>query len=275
MPGDLFMIKLISIDLDGTLLDNKKNISALNLEAIKRCKEIGIRVVIATGRPINGVMPILKKLGLTSNDDYVITYNGAKVFNVGTKTDIFTSTIDGKVVKELYNEAKRLGVHYHSFRENEELITVDHNPYTDVEATINGIEDHIFDYSLINDNDRFIKTMFVDDSKKIDDSILNVNKKYKEELTMVRSSNIFLEFLNPNSSKGLALEVLAKHLNIDINDTMALGDAGNDLPMLLKAGIGVCMENSTPDIKNQVKYITDSNEDSGVGKAIFKYVFNK
>ena len=265
------MIKLIAIDLDGTLLDDNKNISLENKEAIRKCKEQGIKVVIATGRPINGVLPILRELSLTSNDDYVITYNGAKVFNVGTKHNIFTSTVDGNACMAIYNESRRLGLHYHAFRENEELITVDHNPYTDIEARINGVIDHVYDFSLIKPQDKFIKIMLVDSKENIDAAIPRVLDEYKKKFTMVRSSDIFLEFLNPNTSKGLALEVLCKHLGIKRDEAMAIGDAGNDLPMILKAGIGVAMENSSADVKLKADYITESNLNSGVAKAIEKF----
>ena len=269
------MIKIITIDLDGTLFDAKKNISKENKEALKLCHDMGIKIVISTGRPLSGVMPTLEELGLTTKDDYVIIYNGAKVFNVGTGETIFSSSIDGKVVKELYYESKRLGVHYHAFRINEELITVDHNPYTDVEATINHTIDHICDFETIQDDDLFIKAMLVDNEKNVTRVMKEVNPKYYQEYSMLRSSTIFLEFLNKNTDKGKALVALANHLNIPLKDTMAIGDAGNDLPMILASGIGVAMENAYPEVKEKADFITLDNEHSGVAYAINKLVLKK
>lgn len=269
------MIKLVTIDLDGTLFDKKKNISLENKKAIQQAKENGCKIVIATGRPISGVIPVLEELNLCSNEDYVIIYNGAKVFNVGTKEIIFSSTIDGKTVKKLYEESLKLGVHFHAFRKNEELITPKHNPYTDIESSINHIEDKLYDFNNINDSDEFLKAMMVDNEENITRIIPLVDKYFTMNYSMVRSSKIFLEFLNKNTHKGHALEALAQHLNIDIQDTMAIGDAGNDLPMILTAGLGVAMENAFPEIKSQANVITDSNENSGVAKAIYKYVLEK
>ena len=268
------MIKLITIDLDGTLFDHNKNISKDNIEAIKKAKALGCKVVIATGRPMNGVIPVLEKLGLTTDEDYVIVYNGAKILNCGTKEMIFTSTIDGKTVKELYSESIRLGVNIHAFRKSEELITPKHNPYTDVEATINKIEDIIVDFNNIDDNEEFLKCMLVDSDENVTRIMNEVNSKYYTDYSMVRSAKIFLEFLNKNTHKGHALKALANHLNIDIKDTMAIGDAGNDLPMIMEAGIGVAMENSFPEIKALAKYHTASNEESGVARAIERFVLN-
>lgn len=266
------MIKLVTIDLDGTLFDSVKNISNENKIAIKKAKDTGCKIVIATGRPISGVTPVLEELNLTTNDDYVIVYNGAKIYNVGTKEIIFSSTISGKAVKDLYNESIKLKVNFHAFRKNEELITPKHNQYTDVEARINHLEDHIYNFEKIDDNEEFLKAMMVDSDENITRIMNEVNPCFINEYSMVRSSKIFLEFLNKNTHKGHALEALAKHLKININETMAIGDAGNDLPMIEAAGIGVAMENAFPEIKKAANYITSSNEDNGVARAIEKFV---
>ena len=166
-------------------------------------------------------------------------------------------------------------MHFHAFRKNEELITPKHNPYTDVEARINHLEDKLFDFTMINDNEEFLKAMMVDSDENITKIIPLVDKYFTNNYSMVRSSKIFLEFLNKNTHKGHALEALAKHLNIDIKDTMAIGDAGNDLPMIISSGLGVAMENAFPEIKKHADYITLDNEHSGVAHAINKYLLKK
>lgn len=265
------MIKLIAIDLDGTLFDKEKNISEENKQAIKEAKEKGIYVVIATGRPYHGVYPVLKELNLLSDNDYVMCYNGAKIMNVGTQEVLFSRLINGKVVKELFAEANNYNLDIHAFRANEELITPKHNEYTDVEATINKITDHLYDFNKISDEDEFLKAMIVSSKDNLDTLETEINPKFYNDYSMVRSSNIFLEFLNKETDKGLALKHLAKYLNIDLSEVMALGDAGNDLNMIITAGCGVAMENGFPVVKQAAKYVTDTNENSGVGKAIRKY----
>lgn len=268
------MIKLVAIDLDGTLFDSKKNISQENIAAIRKAKEMGVKVVIASGRPFCGVLPVLEKLDLLSSEDYVICYNGAKVLNVGTKELIFSKTINGKFVKELYHYSLKANVNIHAFRTDESLITPKHNPYTDVEARINKIEDKIFDFEKIADDESFLKAMLVDEKENLDNVESNIDSYFFEDYSMVRSSLIFLEFLNKQTDKGLALEKLCAHLNITLNEVMAIGDAGNDLNMLIKAGYGVAMKNSFPYIKEAAKYETDDNENSGVAKAFERFVFN-
>jgi len=269
------MIKLVTIDLDGTLFDNNKKISIENRNAIKKARELGCKIVIATGRPIAGVLPVLEELEINTIDDYVIVYNGAKVYNVSTKEIVFSSTISGQEVKELFKESKRLNSNFHAFKVDEELITDVHNPYTNVECRINKIEDKIVIFDEIADNEKFLKAMMVSDEKTLDAAMKNIQEKFKNNLTMVRSDKIFLEFLNKKSNKGLALEAIANYLNIDIKETMAIGDAGNDLPMIKIAGIGVAMANSFDYVKTEADYITLSNENNGVAYAIEKFVIKE
>lgn len=269
------MIKLVTIDLDGTLFDNVKNISNENKIAIKKCHDLGVKIVIATGRPITGVKPVLEELGLTTDEDYVIIYNGAKIYNVGKNELISSTNITGKTVKEIYHEANRLGVNVHAFRINDELITPKHNPYTDIEARLNHVEDHLFDFNQIKDDDLFIKAMMIDSEENINRIIPLVNQYFYDTLSVNRSSKIFYEFLNKNSDKGKGLITLAKYLNINIKDTMAIGDAGNDLPMIMAAGVGVVMENAFPEIKKHGTFITKSNIDNGVAYALDKFILNE
>ncbi len=270
------MVKLIAIDLDGTLFDDKKNISELNKKAIKEAREKGIKIVIASGRPFNGVKPVLEELNLLDgNEEYALCYNGAKIINLKTNEVIFEKLINYDVVNDLYNYSKEINVDIHAFKENEDLITPKNNPYTEVESTINKIETHVIDFNCLTKNDKFIKAMLVGENDKLNFIENNIPRHFYEENSMVRSSKIFLEFLNKETDKGLALTELCKVLNIDLSEVLALGDAGNDLNMLLKAGYGVAMGNSFPHIKKACKYVTDDNLNDGVAKAIYKYALNK
>lgn len=267
------MVKIIAIDLDGTLFDKDKIISNENKKAITYAKEKGIYVVICTGRPYNGVIPVLEQLNLNTKDDYVICYNGAKVLNVGNNELIYTSTLSGSDVKSLHSEAVRLNSFFHAFKENEDLICTKQNPYTDVEKRINKIEATEIDFTTIDDNESFLKAMMICDKDTLDNATKHINPIYPNNYSMVRSANIFLEFLNKKTDKGLALVELSKHLNISMDEVMGIGDAGNDLSMIVKSGIGVCMANGYDYVKEQANYITkNDNNNSGVAEAIYKFV---
>ena len=267
------MIKIVTIDLDGTLFDKDKNISWENKLAITKCHDLGVKIVLATGRPISGVMPVLEELGLTTTSDYAIIYNGAKIINIGTGETIFASTIPGSVVKELYAESKRLNVFIHGYREDGTLVTPKMNQYTNVELVINHVKYEIFDFNDIKDDERFIKCMLVNDDENVTRIMKEVNQKYYTDYSMVRSSKIFLEFLKKGTEKGSALKALSSYLNVKIEDTMAIGDAGNDIGMIKASGIGVAMSNAFPEVKLEADYITQNdNNNSGVAEALNKFI---
>ena len=263
---------MITIDLDGTLFDDKKNVSKENYEAIQMAKEKGCYVVIAKGRPYDGVKELLEQLNLNTENDYVITYNGGKILNSKTKEIIFSSTIDGIFVKELYEESLKQNVDIHAFKANEELITPKHNPYTDVEANINHINDNLFDFKNILDSDLFIKAMLVSKDEDITRITPLYKEKYDGRYQVLRSAKIFLEFLNKDTNKGKALEYLANYLNIKLSETMAIGDADNDISMIKTSGVGVAMANSFKEVLDVADFVTKSNLESGVAYAIKKFV---
>lgn len=260
-------IKLILCDLDGTLLDNKKNISKENIDTIKGLKNT--KFVIATGRPIEGVLKYIELLNL--NHSYSLCYNGGLIIENKTKKIIHSSTISGKIVKEIYNFAIKSNLNFHAFLQNGELITNERNEYTAVEEKINQINAKVVDINSLSDDEKFIKCMIVSSKENLDNIISKVPKEFLDNTNMVRSSNIFLEFLNKDINKGLGLKILAAYLSIDINETMAIGDADNDKAMLEYAGVGVAMENRFPVLDKYADFITKSNEESGVAYAIKHY----
>lgn len=112
--------------------------------------------------------------------------------------------------------------------------------------------------------------MLVDPEVKVDKVSNELNKDWYENYSVVRSAYCFLEFSNKNAHKGAALKQLSNMLNIDIKETAAFGDAGNDLTMIKEAGLGVCMSNGMQILKDVADYVTKSNDESGISYAIKK-----
>ncbi len=270
------MIKLVTIDLDGTLLKDNKEIPQLNIDAIKEARLKGTKIVIATGRPYSGALKVLEPLGLTTKDDYVILYNGAKVINVGTGDVIYSSTIKGSDCKDLYRESIFLGTNIHAFYKNESLITPKFNCYTDIECTINRVKLNIKDFNTINNEDEFLKCMLVSEGQNIDRVIKNIPKRLSDKYSIVRSSIIYLEFLKKGTDKGEALIALRDYLGYKNDETMAIGDAGNDLGMIKNAYIGVAVKNAFDEIKKNANVVSPkTNNEAAVAWAINKYVLGK
>ena len=264
-------IKLIACDLDGTLLNSKKEITKENIETIKSLKEA--LFVVATGRPLDGIKEINELLGLNRSNCYSICYNGAMIVENNSHKIIAKETIPYSYIKEVYDYAILNNLNFHAFEDDGTLITNAKNPYTAVEEKINHIEAKVVDINKINPTQEFIKCMIVSSEENLDRIFNNIPSSLKEKMNVSRSSKIFLEFQNPKTNKGLGLEELTNYLNININDTMAIGDQDNDKSMLIVAGTAVLMENRFKALDPYADFITKSNEESGVAYAIKHFGF--
>jgi Cof subfamily protein (haloacid dehalogenase superfamily) len=267
------MYKLIALDMDGTLLREDKTISKDTFKAIQRAREKGIKIVLSTGRPIDGIRKYLKQLDLINDDDYAVAYNGSLVQNTKTDEIIAQTVMTQEDAAFLYKLSKELNVNIHALTENS-CITPKWNKYTQVEIDINGIPLEIVDFNNLT-NRKIIKIMFVDEPEYLTEVINKLPKKLYEKYSILRSSPIFLEFLDKKVNKGYGVELLAKKLNIKPEEVICIGDAGNDIHMIKFAGLGVAMGNAFPEVKEAADYITLSNEDNGVAHVINKFVLNE
>lgn len=262
------MIKLIALDMDGTLLNHDKCISERNLQAIKNAKKAGVNIVLASGRPQQGLQSFHEQLGLTSNNDFSVSYNGSLVQRVESGEVLHQTSLKGTDVKKVFELSKQLGVSIHAFSVKQGLITHKNNPWTDIEAKLNGITVSEVDFNALQDNDDFIKVMLVSDEAQLTTAIAKLPESLKQQYTVVRSAAIFLEVLHPASNKGIAIEKLCKLLDISASEVMCVGDAENDHAMLIFAGLAVAMENADDETKALADYITTTNIEDGVAIAI-------
>ncbi|GAB6109367.1 sugar-phosphatase [Fusibacter bizertensis] len=266
--------KLIALDMDGTLFNEKKEISVRNRVAIREARENGKNVVIATGRPLIGIRKVLDELDLNTNEDYVIAFNGALVQNAKTGEVIYKSVLTLNDYKFLYEVSKDLDVHIQALTESY-VTTPVLNPFTQVEADLNGIEIIKSDVNTFPETETIVKVMFVDEKEKLDKVISLLSDEVKSKYTIVRSSAIFLEFLNLEANKGVGVNAVAVAKNISSHEVICVGDAGNDIAMINYAGLGVAMGNAYDEVKRIADYVTDTNEEDGVAKVIEKFMLKK
>ena len=269
------MYKLVAIDMDGTLLKEDKTISERTKKAIQSAREKGVTVVLATGRPIEGVSRYLEELNMYTEHDYVLSYNGALIQKTKSKEAVAKVALKGEDLHYLRKLSNELGVNIHAFSEKRGLITPKNSKYTEVEAEINNIEIHEMNIDNIPDDEVMIKIMMIDEPEILGEAMEKLPKEVYEKYTVVRSAPFFLEFLNKSVNKGVGVELLAKHLGVKQEEVITFGDAGNDLHMIEYAGLGVAMGNAFDEVKEAANYITDTNENDGVAKAIEKFILEK
>lgn len=265
------MYKLIAMDMDGTLLNEQKIISEKTKAAIMKAKQKGVKIVLASGRPLEGIERYLEELYLKSGEDYVLSFNGCLVQNTVTKEIIMKKTLKGKDLHYLYEISKNIGVNIHAFSK-EGCITPNMTKYSEVEGEINGIAVQIVDYATINENEDITKIMMVDEPDILEKAIKELPKVVYDKYTVVRSAPYFLEFLNKEGNKGAGIKALAEHLGIKEQEVICIGDAGNDLHMIEYAGLGVAMGNAFEEVKEIANYITKTNEEDGIVEVIEKFI---
>ncbi|OFI49462.1 sugar-phosphatase [Floricoccus tropicus] len=269
------MIKLVAIDIDGTLLNDKREITENVKNAIQDAKKAGVKIVITTGRPLPGVKDILDQLNLREEGDYVITYNGALVQATDTGEEFIREPLSKEDFLEIETESRRIAVHMHAITSSG-IYTANRNigRYSVHESFLVNMPLYYRTAEEMGDLE-FVKMMYIDEPQILDSAIEKLDKEFYEKYTIVKSAPFYLEILNKKASKGNAVMHLADKLGIKVEETMAIGDEENDRSMLEVVGNPVVMENGNPEIKKLAKYITKSNNEDGVSHAIKTYVLEE
>ena len=266
------MYKIIALDMDGTLLDDDKKITEENKKALMRAKDKGVKVVLSSGRPKDGLIKYLDELELIQDDEYVLSYNGCLVQEAKSGKILHEVGLKGTDLHYMYTLSREFNVNIHAFSEKYGLITPKMSKYTEVEASLNGIEPTIIDFFDIPDDENIIKIMLVDEAEILDEAISRLPQEAYDKYNIVKSAPYFLEIINKNGNKGEGLKALAEHLGVKREEVMAFGDASNDREMIEYAGLGVAMENAMEEIKEVADYITCNNNEDGVAKVINKFI---
>ncbi|KRM24496.1 sugar-phosphatase [Latilactobacillus graminis] len=269
-------IKLVAVDMDGTLLNENNILSPRTIKVVKAAKKHGVKIVLCTGRPLTGVTPFLKTLGLTEASDYVITFNGALVQNTATGEILVRHTLSHNQYLELETLARQIGSHLHA-EDDQFIYTANRNlsPYTVSESALVNMPIRFRHVDEIDPDKVFSKVMLIDEPAILAEAKMKIPAEFFKRYQFVQSEAYFLEVLNKNAGKGNGLRDLADALNIDQTEVMAIGDQGNDLSMLEYAGFPVAMENAIPELKKIAKVVTKSNREGqdGVAHAIETYAF--
>ena len=266
-------IKLIAIDMDGTLLLPDHTISPAVKTAIAAARARGVNVVLTTGRPYAGVHSYLKELHMEQPGDYCITYNGALVQKAGDGSTVAQTALSyDDYLEQLSRE---VGSHFHALDRNT-LYTAnrDISYYTVHESFVATIPLVFCEAEKMDPETQFLKVMMIDEPEILDKVISRIPAEVKEKYTVLKSAPYFLEILDKRVNKGTGVKSLADALGIKAEEVMAIGDQENDIAMIEYAGVGVAMDNAIPSVKEIANFVTKSNLEDGVAYAIEKFALN-
>ena len=272
-------IKLVALDMDGTTLNDEKQITPYTKQVLEKAMEEGIIILACTGRPANGIPQVFSSL---KGIQYAISSNGARIVDVVHNKILHEQLID---VEEM-NSIMKLVSKYNTYRE----VFWNGVGYTTT-AMYEQITEYLTEYmkEYIGKTRIMVDNLEEEISKKhtscdkihIAFADLEERKQAIAELQLLGNYEFHGALLNnmeitaANTSKGTSIVKLGEILGIKREEIMAIGDGMNDASMLREVGLPIAMENAVPELKRYAKYITDSNNEDGVAKAIEKFVLNK
>lgn len=260
------MVRMIAMDLDGTLLTDDKRITAKNLEAIRGAREKGVRIVPCSGRSPKSIHRIVQELDLDQPGEYYIVSNGACILEGGTGKVIASKLLPGGAASRLVNIARENSriVNAHIYIGNQFLVER-YLPCTAVYETLSGSQCTVVPSLDPYLNQPMLKLLYNSGSPA---DLAALQEKMKgclpEKVQMFRSSEHLLEFVHQDAGKWNAVAYLLKYLNILPNEVMCIGDNENDEGMIQRAGIGAAPCNAVPIVRENADYvaISDNNHDA-------------
>ncbi len=263
------MYKLIVTDVDGTLLDGESKLPRLNKKALFACKDKGIGIILATGKSINAIYPVIRELDLELPQ---ITLSGAAILNKDLRV-INSTRLDPGYYFDIIKEVKNKGykpitcilegkLFYEEYHPNMDYIKAVGEKLIQVES----LETKYFSKNTANINITIPATDPLD---------AYLRRNYSDIVQIIRSGKYFFDILNKEATKGNALRKILNLLGVKPGQVIVFGDSYNDLSLFDIGGLNIAVKNSYPEILEKADIVTDNNYNAGLGKAIYKHVLKE
>ncbi|BEH91960.1 MAG: HAD family phosphatase [Turicibacter sp.] len=264
--------KMIVLDLDGTLMSSKNEISPKTKEALLKAQEQGVMIVLASGRPTYGMTKAAKELRLDQYPGYILSYNGGRIIESHSNEMIYDKSLTPEICHELYDLAREMNVNIMAY-EDAAIVTADNDQYIQKEANINGMPINRVENFKDSVTFNSVKCLCTADPEYLEKVEIKMKERLGERLSITRSLPFFLEFMPQNINKAYSLQKLLDHVGLDQSQLIACGDGYNDLSMIDFAGLGVAMGNAVSEVKKAANYITSTNDEDGIAHVIEKFIF--
>lgn len=267
--------RMLFMDLDGTLLNDRKEITPGNRAALEAALQRGHGVIIATGRPLKSAMTQARKLELDKPGCFLIAYNGAMIYDWEKNEQVFARTLRIPTVLDIFDYVNRQGFHIQTYDTWDVLV----EPRCDNDI-VRGYCDLIrMDFKVIPSvhtdvREEPVKVLIIEkeDLAGIQRLQQEIGTHFGDQVDTFFSNPTYMEVVPVGMNKGQAVKMLCQMLNVPIENAVAVGDAANDLSMIEAAGIGVAMANGTNEVKLVANYVTtcDNNHD-GIAEVVERF----
>lgn len=265
--------KLLVLDVDGTLLNDAKEISKRTLASLLKVQQMGIRVALASGRPTYGLMPLAKTLELGNYGGFIISYNGGQIINAQNGEILFERRINPEMLPYLEKKARKNNFSIFTYHDDTILTDSSDNEHVHAEANLNNlkiIQEEEFSTAIDFAPCKCI--LVSNDEEALKDLEEHWKKRLDGTLDVFCSEPYFLEVVPCGIDKANTLGVLLSYLNIAREEVIAIGDGVCDVNMLQVAGLGIAMGHAQDSVKVCADYVTASNEEDGVAQSVEKLI---
>ena len=266
--GTKIPCRLAAFDLDGTLLNSEHAVSSENCEALQKLAANDILVVLISGRMHRAIQPISDEIGLQNP---IISYNGGMVRHATTGEVYHHTPVPEDYAMAVVDACNQQGLHL-NFCLNDELYVAERNAWSDLYEERTGVPATPIGDLRELAGETPTKLLIIHTPEGLPSLLSNFQTDYAGKLYVTQTQPEYIEFMNPEVTKGRALSALADRLDIPMNTVVAFGDSYNDESLIKSAGFGIAMANGVPPIRACADYITATNDDNGVAKAIWELI---
>jgi len=261
---------MLVVDMDDTLLTDDHELSNENKAMLLKAQEMGVYVVLASGRPTSAMLSYAKELQCDINNSYMISFNGSTITDMKEDKILFEHSLTKEQIHSIYDFSKEHNTHIITYLD-EKIISERHSEYIDVESTITGLELVIVPNFKEAVSTSAVKCLLLEEPTYLK-SVETKLKAAMPDLSVCMSKPFFLEAAPNGVHKGAAVQIIAEKLNIHPSEIIAIGNAENDLTMVQYAGLGVWVENVDPELRKFGNVIVASNNNDGVAEVVRRFV---
>ncbi len=266
-------IRVLALDLDGTLTNHEKKITPRTMAALKAAQAQGVQLVLASGRPTVGIEPLAKELDLYRQGGYILSYNGGTVLDCKTGEVLYQNKLPAEMIPEIYAFAKAQGVTVISYNNDGVISENPTDPWALKECEINKIPMIQVDDIVSYIDYPVSKMLLTFDPSLMETVEPAMQAQFDGRLDAYRSCAFFVEAVPLGVAKDASLAALLDTLGLAPENLMACGDGMNDRSMIAYAGTGVAMQNAEEAVKAVADYVTVADNDhDGVAEAIEKFI---